>query len=79
MRGLEINRMGRGYNRIYTYGQESPGWISLVKLALFFYLFLKIYRNVNFFGKIDLSMNSGPQWAGDNKEYQKKYIYNFKT
>ena len=32
-------------------------------LALFF--FLKIYKNIIFFGKNDWSMNSGPRWAGD--------------
>ena len=30
-----------------------------------FLLLLKIYRIVNFFGKITWSMNSGPRWAGD--------------
>ena len=28
-------------------------------------MLLKIYRNINFFGKIDWSVNSGPQLAGD--------------
>ena len=46
-----------------AYGQESPGWISLFELVTFF--LLKIYRNINFFDKIDWSMNSRPQWAGD--------------
>ena len=30
------------------------------------FLLLKINRNANFFGKIDWSMNSGPQWAGNS-------------
>ena len=52
--------------RIWSvYGQESPGWISLFKLVTFL-LLLKIYRNFSFFGKVDLSLNSGPRWAGDN-------------
>ena len=45
------------------YGQESPGWISLCKLVTFF-LFLKINKNINLFGKIDWPMNSGRPWAG---------------
>ena len=36
---------------------------SQKNLSLF--LFLKIYRNINLFGKIDWSMNSGSQWARD--------------
>ena len=31
----------------------------------FVFFLLKIYRNVNFCGKIDWSMNSGLEWAGD--------------
>ena len=37
-----------------------------------FFLLLKIYRIINFFGKLDWSMNSGPQWAGDSYGYKKK-------
>ena len=43
-----------------------------INLSLFILYILKIYRNINFCGKIDWSMNSGPQWAGDCKGYQKK-------
>ena len=44
--------------RVKQSHQESPGWISLFKLAflfifIFYFIFLKIYRNINFFGKID--------------------------
>ena len=39
------------------------------------FFFLKIYRNVNLFGKIDWSMNSGRRWAGNSKVYQKNYFY----
>ena len=55
-----------------AYGQESPGWISLFEVVTFF--LLKIYRNVICFGKIDWSMNSGRQWAGDHWGYIKKKI-----
>ena len=44
------------------YGQESPGWISIYKLAFFL---LKIYRNINFLDKLDWSMSSRRQWAKD--------------
>ena len=40
-----------------SYGQESPGWISLFKFVIIFF-FLKIARNPNCFGKFDWSMNS---------------------
>ena len=60
-------------NRRRTYGQESPGWISLFKLVTF--LLLKISRHLNFFGKIGWSMNSGPQRAGDSQGFLKKYFH----
>ena len=44
------------------YGQESPGWISQIKLVTF------IFENIQkhqFLGKIDWSMNSGQQWVRD--------------
>ena len=36
------------------------------------FYFLKIFKDFNFFSKIDWSMNSGPLRAGDSKEYLKK-------
>ena len=36
-----------------------------------FFLLLKIYRNINFFGKINWSVNSGWRWAGDSYGDQK--------
>ena len=62
-------------NKIYIYGQESPGWISLFKLVTFFLLLLKISRKPNFFGKIYWSMNSGRRRAGDNYKYLKNYFH----
>ena len=44
-----------------------------------FSLLKKIYRNLNFWGKIDQSMSSGRQWAGDSQGYQKKIIFIFET
>ena len=44
------------HTHAHAHGQESPGWISLLELFL---SILKIYRNVNSFGKIDWSMNAG--------------------
>ena len=38
--------------------------------------FLKIYRNINFFGKVDWSINSGQQCVGDCQGYLKK-IFSF--
>ena len=52
---------------VYTssvYVQESPGWIFLFKLVIFFWL--KISNNLNLFSKIDWSMNSGRRRAGDS-------------
>ena len=37
----------------FTYGQESPGWISLFIIVTFFLFFLKISWNLNYLGKID--------------------------
>ena len=38
-----------------------------------------LFRDFNFVGKIDWSMNSGPQRAGDSQEYLKKKYFNFQT
>ena len=46
--------------------------------VLHFLLLLKIYRKVNFFGKIDWSMNSGRPQAGDSQGYNTKY-FNFEN
>ena len=57
-----------------VYGQESPGWISLYKLGTFF-VYLKIYRKSNFFGK-----NIG-QWIRDrngrgiDRDIKKNYFH----
>ena len=45
-----------------TYGQESRGWIFLLKLVTFF---VENIQNRNFFGKNDWSMNSEQGWAVD--------------
>ena len=47
----------------YPYGQESPGWISLFKFVTFF---VENIQKPFFFGKIDWSMNSVRQRAGDS-------------
>ena len=49
--------------------------MTLLFSSVLHFLLLKIYRIVNFLGKIDWSMNSGPQWAGDCQRYQKKYFH----
>ena len=56
-----------------SYGQESPGWISLFKLVIF--LLLKITRHLNFIVKIDWSMNSGWPRTGIARAFKKKYFY----
>ena len=50
---------------VTQFGQfEKLKWpYSSLQFCIFF--FLKIYRIVNFFGKIYWSMNSGSQWAGN--------------
>ena len=47
---------------LYMVRNHQDGYPS--KNFSYFFL-LKIYRNVNFFKKIDWSMNSGPGLAGD--------------
>ena len=59
----------------WPFGQESPRWTYL-NLSL---LFVKISWNLIFFGKIDLSKNSGCQRAGDSFGNEKKNIFIFKT
>ena len=44
---------------------------SRKNLALFLFI-LKKYRDLNFIGKIEWSMNSEPRRAGGSKEYLKK-------
>ena len=55
------------WGHICMYGQESPGGISLFKFLTKTYFF-QISTHLNFFGKIDWSMNSGWQRAGDTKD-----------
>ena len=54
--GFALQAKSHGKN---AYGQESPRWISLFKLAFF----LNTQKH-NFFGKIGWSMNSERRWAG---------------
>ena len=53
-----------------------PRLFSTFQFCIF--LLLKIYRNANFSGKIDGSMNSGRWWAGDARDI-KKNVFIFKT
>ena len=50
-----------------------------VPIYTFHFFFGKYTETSIFFGKIDLSRNSGLQWPGDNKEYKKKKNYIIKT
>ena len=46
--------------------EKGPGTLVFSSVLHNFFLLLKIYKIVNFFGKIDWSMNSGPRWSGDS-------------
>ena len=53
--------------------EKCPGTLLFSSVLHFFWL--KIYRIVNLFGKIDLSLNSGPQWAGIARNIKKNYFH----
>ena len=54
-------------------------WDPYQHFSFALFLLLKIYRNINFFGTIDWSMNSRRRWAGDSQGYKKKYIFHFRN
>ena len=64
------------YQNVYMVRNHQDGYPYL-NLALFF--FLKISGNLNFFGKIDPSMNSGRRRAGDCQGYLKRKEKYFQT
>ena len=63
------------YKYMVRHNQDGYPYLNLS----LFLLLLKIYGNVNFFGKINWSMNSGRRWAGVASNIKKINKKIFKT
>ena len=61
--GMRLLTKRRRGTFVYMVRNHQDGY-PYINFSQFFFL-LTIYRNVNFFGKIDWSMISGQRWAGD--------------